>query len=869
MMRWSQCKAALFHWGCLAVFGLAVFQVKAEPWTLKSRHLRLDFDNSNGAWIGLKSMKDGWQWIANTNIQESIAPAQPVKIDTASLDTFVKNGRALSLLGDWLYTPEPQNEKLDDALADGHFEKVKWEKTPVPGRHGIGDNRLSGRTGAFWYRCDFVVPTNWTASDMALVIGAVDDFDSTYINDHFIGSTGSETPHHWEAPRYYRFPATILRPGQTNTLAIKVTNGAYDGGIAGPVVLCPEKLACISNELPKATCFTFEKGHSTNLLYILVQSGNLEYSMEYSLPKKGMHFSRQLTIKNVGEKEQLVQTCVYTTPVFSAGKGQNVLFPGSLPWGDNPEFTIKMGGSLAPRGQDPLVVLWNSQRNTGLGSWFHCEEEYAPVSVIRQNGGLEVRHSQGIVMRLNPGASVILGREYFWITHGPRDEAIRGVQEVYKQIGLHAPEHGLPGLKGMVMYCGHPGGVPEQGFRGYGGFNALRAYTPTLRRMGVDLVWLLPIWEHGDGTRWNLYGPLDPFQVSPLYGTTNELKTLSNEFKKNGIELVFDLVPHGPPEESALGKAHPEWVARNQDGSMHHEWGQLAFDNAHPGWQETMGRAAEWGAREFGAVGARVDCAAGGPMNWNRDVTDRPSLSSLAGGLGMNKAIRDGYLRVHPNAFLLPEEYTGANIFYRVADLTYDAQLYFLFMDLKDRNASPGEWARAISQFLEDQQQSLPPGGLKMRWLSNHDTVSWTFQKRRPQAIYGVQQMHALMALCALIEGVPMTYQGDEDPSIYKGKGESSVGFLSQINGLRKSLPALREGSADYGTLRVGDGVFSCVRKSSHQTAVVLINLNPNALRCRIPAWEGSWTDRLSGESFSFEKVEIPMAPYQTRVLTK
>ena len=59
------------------------------------------------------------------------------------------------------------------------------------------------------------------------------------------------------------------------------------------------------------------------------------------------------------------------------------------------------------------------------------------------------------------------------------------------------------------------------------------------------------------------------------------------------------------------------------------------------------------------------------------------------------------------------------------------------------------------------------------------------------------------MALCALIEGVPMIYQGDEDPSIYRGKGESSVEFLSKINGLRKRLPALSEGSADYAKLHV------------------------------------------------------------------
>ena len=76
----------------------------------------------------------------------------------------------------------------------------------------------------------------------------------------------------------------------------------------------------------------------------------------------------------------------------------------------------------------------------------------------------------------------------------------------------------------------------------------------------------------------------------------------------------------------------------------------------------------------------------------------------------MNRAIREGYQRIQHSSVLLPEEYTGANIFYRVADLTYDAQFYFLQADLLERQAPPEEWARSFQRFLEDQRQTLPPG---------------------------------------------------------------------------------------------------------------------------------------------------------------
>ena len=220
---------------------------------------------------------------------------------------------------------------------------------------------------------------------------------------------------------------------------------------------------------------------------------------------------------------------------------------------------------------------------------------------------------------------------------------------------------------------------------------------------------------------------------------------------------------------------------------------------------------------------------------------------------------------------LLPEEYTGANIFYRVADMTYDAQFYFLMCDLQARNATPEEWALAFQQFLHDQQLTLPPGALKMRWISNHDTVSWTFQKQRPLRLYGVERMRALLAICALIEGVPMLYQGDEDPAVYGGQGPSSVDFLARIYALRKDLSAIREGTANYTCVRASAGVFACLQRSADQEAMILVSMSPQFVKSTINVPDtlaGLWSDKLSAVTIQvMPSFHLNTAPYQVRVL--
>ena len=608
-------------------------------------------------------------------------------------------------------------------------------------------------------------------------------------------------------------------------------------------------------------------------LDLAVRSGPWLVHAAYTLRTRSSVVARQFTVENASDETQVLRNCVCVLPTISPGEGAAAIFPGALPVGDLPLGQAKPGDLPAPSSMDGLAYIWSAKAECGVGAWCDSQEEYSPVRVAAAGGAGRIRHNVGVLARLKPGEKVALGTHYVWLSRVTRDNLLRSVDEVFRMVDLMPPPGGLERMGERILYCGHPGGTPEQGFRAATGFKGLEAYLPTLQRMGVDVLWLLPIFDHGgDPNKWNLYSPFDHFKISPLYGTPEDLKRLSAAARQAGIDLVLDFVPHGPPDHTPLAKAHPEWVCLKEDGSQTYVWGQLAFDNALPQWQDYMRRAAEYNAREYGAVGARIDVAAGSPPNWNPAAGNRPSHSTLAGGLGMCRAIREGFQLAMPRVLIVPEEYTGANVFYRVGDLTYDCQLFFLFVELQKTAASPEVWADRLQQFLNDQSQTLPPYAVKMRWTANHDTVSWTFLKKRTRDAYGPERARAMLALCCLIDGVPMIYQGEEDPAVYGGKGESDVDYIAKIVACRKRLPVLLRGTAQYGTVRASGGVFVCARGLGTEAALVLVSLCPEAITSslELPARHTStdkWKDELTGEIV--ELAGVPLAGYQVRVLTR
>jgi len=118
----------------------------------------------------------------------------------------------------------------------------EWEDIIVPGNWE--QQGYFEYNGYAWYRTTFFMPWELKDENLVLMLGKIDDFDETFLNGERVGKTG--WPNHpdrnldqfWQEVRAYHIPSELLKPGEENTISIRVYDGFQGGGIfEGPIGL--------------------------------------------------------------------------------------------------------------------------------------------------------------------------------------------------------------------------------------------------------------------------------------------------------------------------------------------------------------------------------------------------------------------------------------------------------------------------------------------------------------------------------------------------------------------------------------------------------------------------------------------------------
>jgi len=132
---------------------------------------------------------------------------------------------------------------LGAASAAAAAEADEWLYAPAPAAWDKAHSALAGRDGFAWYRAFVEVPKAWAGADLTLDLGRIDDCDEAFVNGVRVGATGRMPPDPetaWRSPRHYRVPASAVRFGGWNLVAVRV----YDHGGEGGIVEGPLGLGC-------------------------------------------------------------------------------------------------------------------------------------------------------------------------------------------------------------------------------------------------------------------------------------------------------------------------------------------------------------------------------------------------------------------------------------------------------------------------------------------------------------------------------------------------------------------------------------------------------------------------------------------------
>lgn len=360
-----------------------------------------------------------------------------------------------------------------------------------------------------------------------------------------------------------------------------------------------------------------------------------------------------------------------------------------------------------------------------------------------------------------------------------------------------------------------------------GTFKAFEKHLSRLQKMGVDILWLMPINPIGEvhrkGTLGSYYSVKNYLEVSPEFGSLSDFKRLVKKIHESGMYVIIDWVANHTSWDNPMIKEHPEWYTHDSAGRIIApvpDWTDVAdLDYSQPGLRKYMTDALVYWVKEAGIDGYRCDVAGMMPVDfWNEAVPE---------------------IRKVKNVFMLAEWETP-EMHEKAFDMTYSWDLYHLMVDIAAGTKSPAE----LDTQLNKEQTAYPPDSYRMRFTSNHDENSWNGTEYER---FG-EGAKTFAVLTYTLPGMPLIYSGQESAFNHRlaffDKDTIRWGtfilqqFYTTLNRLKKEQPALMNGSAGGTMIRItsdqDQSVYAFERKKEKSTVVVITNLSPNPVKAKL-----------------------------------
>ncbi len=402
----------------------------------------------------------------------------------------------------------------------------------------------------------------------------------------------------------------------------------------------------------------------------------------------------------------------------------------------------------------------------------------------------------------------------------------------------------------------------------YGTFRAAVERLAFLREIGIDILWLMPIYPIGEverkGELGSYYSIRDYCGVNSEFGTLEDFDDLLVTAHKLGFKVILDWVAnHTARDARWIDEKSDDWYERDEQGEALVPWdwsdtAKLNYNN-HEVWQGQIEAMKYW--LERGVDGFRCDMAMLVPIEFWQEV--RLELQ-----------------QVKSDMFMLAEA-EELNLFDRAFDCCYAWELHHLMCDV----AKGVRRADSIRDYL-CRDTNYPPETMRLTFTSNHDENSWqgTEYDRFGDAL-------DLMTLFSFIapRSMPLIYTGQEvgyDHSFEFFDRDSiptSRYVANDATAYYKKLATLKH---EYGSLQSGerggrwylinnnaeDCLIILVRDNVADRVVSIMNMSPYTIEANYNTgiYAGEYTNAMSGEvELLKSNVSEIMAPWSFRVIAQ
>ena len=403
-----------------------------------------------------------------------------------------------------------------------------------------------------------------------------------------------------------------------------------------------------------------------------------------------------------------------------------------------------------------------------------------------------------------------------------------------------------------------------------GTFAAARQRLPFLRSLGIDAIWLMPIYPIGvegrKGSLGSYYSIRDYKGINEEFGSEEELRDFITTAHSLGMRVLLDWVANHTARDARWLEDKPyDWYEREEDGTAKVPWdwtdtAKLNYSN-HDVWRGQIDAMRYW-VEQFKVDGFRCDMAMLVPIEFWQEASEELH-------------------RIKRDIFMLAEAEED-NLFDRAFNMSYQWNIHHIMCDI----AKGARRVWDLRNAIHSERARYPREAMRMSFTSNHDENSWSGSE---QARFG-SALEVMTAMTFLMPStMPLIYTGQEvgynhsfefferDAIPAEAYVENRTTELyRRLTLLKHKEQALAAGERGGEMIEIENNAKDCmmtfVREVDGSRVVAIVNLSPYTIHAdfRTGIYAGKYYDALSGERVVLDDhVERDIAPWQYQILVK